>query len=114
MWDQAFGPLFGINIINYYGPCIYEIIGISTQQSLMIIGISGTLSIVCCTICLWLLERAKRVKALIVSAGGCALALVVNAALLQRLEGARLNQFRAIVEMNFVFSLFYVSMGVIS
>jgi MFS family permease len=76
---QAFGPLSGINVINYYGPRIYEILGISTQQSLMIIGISGALSIVYCTIGLWLLDRVGRVKPLIVGAGGCALALVVNA-----------------------------------
>jgi len=111
---QAFGPLSGINVINYYGPRIYEILGISTQQSLMIIGISGALSIVYCTIGLWLLDRVGRVKPLIVSAGGCALALVVNAALSQHLNGAGPNQLRAMVAMNFVFSLFYTPMGIIS
>ena len=111
---QAFGPLSGINVINYYGPRIYGILGISTQQSLMIIGISGALSIIYCTIGLWLLDRVGRVKPLIVSAGGCALALVVNAALSQHLEGAGENQLRAMVAMNFVFSLFYTPMGIIS
>lgn len=68
-------------MINYYGPRIYESLGISNQTSLMIQGISGSLSIVWCTIGLWLLERIGRVKPLIISAAGCGLALVVNAAL---------------------------------
>ncbi|RDW59468.1 hypothetical protein BP6252_12555 [Coleophoma cylindrospora] len=111
---QAFGPLSGINVINYYGPRIYATLGINTQESLMIIGISGALSIVYCTIGIGLLDRVGRVKPLIVSAGGCALALVVNAALSQHLQGAGPNQLRAMVAMNFVFSLFYVPMGIIS
>ncbi|PVH74647.1 MFS sugar transporter, partial [Cadophora sp. DSE1049] len=111
---QAFGPLSGINVINYYGPRIYETLGINTQESLMIIGISGALSIVYCTIGLWLLDRVGRVKPLIISAAGCALALVVNAALSQHLESASANQLRAMVAMNFVFSFFYTPTGIIS
>ncbi|KAH6949407.1 general substrate transporter [Ilyonectria sp. MPI-CAGE-AT-0026] len=75
---QAFGPLSGINVINYYGPRIYEILGIDTQTSLMIIGISGALSIVYCTIGLWMLDRVGRVKPLIVSAMGLAAALLAD------------------------------------
>ena len=111
---QAFGPLSGINVINYYGPRIYEILGISNQTSLMIIGISGALSIIYCTIGLWALERVGRVKPLIVSAAGCALALLVNAVLSQYLDGASASQLRAMVAMNFVFSLFYTPTGIIS
>ncbi|KAH7382047.1 general substrate transporter [Cadophora sp. MPI-SDFR-AT-0126] len=111
---QAFGPLSGINVINYYGPRIYETLGINTQESLMIIGISGALSIVYCTIGLWLLDRVGRVKPLIISAAGCALALVVNAALSQHLESASKDQLRAMVAMNFVFSFFYTPTGIIS
>jgi MFS family permease len=80
----------------------------------MIIGISGALSVIYCTIGLWLLDRVGRVKPLIVSAAGCALALVVNAALSQHLAGATSSQLRAMVAMNFVFSLFYTPMGIIS
>ncbi|WYZ44520.1 hypothetical protein EsH8_VII_000956 [Colletotrichum jinshuiense] len=70
---QAFGQLSGVNVINYYGPRIYESLGIDNQTSLMIIGISGSLSIVWCTIGLWALERVGRVKPLIFSAVGCGL-----------------------------------------
>jgi Sugar (and other) transporter len=111
---QAFGPLSGINVINYYGPRIYAVLGIDTQTSLMIIGISGALSIIYCSIGLWALERVGRVKPLIVSAAGCAIALLVNAALSQHLDGASNNQLRAMVAMNFIFSLFYTPTGIIS
>ncbi|WYZ37066.1 hypothetical protein EsH8_II_000572 [Colletotrichum jinshuiense] len=111
---QAFGPLSGINVINYYGPRIYEILGIDTRTSLMIIGISGALSIVYCTIGLWLLDRVGRVKPLIVSAGGLAAALLVNAVQAQYLNENNAAQLRSMVAMNFVFSLFYTPLGIIS
>lgn len=101
---QAFGPLSRI----------YGLLGIDTQTSLMIIGISGALSIIYCTIGLWALDRVGRIKPLIVSAAGCALALLVNAVLSQHLLGASSNQLRAMVAMNFVFSLFHTPTGIIS
>ncbi|EON70080.1 hypothetical protein W97_09346 [Coniosporium apollinis CBS 100218] len=111
---QAFGPLSGINVINYFGPQIYKSLGIGNQTALMIIGISGALSIVYCTIGLWLLDRVGRVKPLIVSAAGLGAALVVNAALSQHFDPNNNNLLRAMVAMNFVFSLFYTPLGIIS
>ncbi|KAF7546530.1 hypothetical protein G7Z17_g8375 [Cylindrodendrum hubeiense] len=111
---QAFGPLSGINVINYYGPRIYEILGIDTQTSLMIIGISGALSIVYCTIGLWMLDRVGRVKPLMVSALGLGAALLVNAVQAQYIDHNNTNQLRSMVAMNFVFSLFYTPLGIIS
>ncbi|KAM0820342.1 putative General substrate transporter [Seiridium cardinale] len=49
------------------------------QTSLMIIEISGALSIVYCTSGLWLLDKFGRVKPLIASAAGLDPALLVNA-----------------------------------
>ncbi|KAI0205104.1 general substrate transporter [Astrocystis sublimbata] len=111
---QAFGPLSGINVINYYGPRIYEILGIGVQQSLMIIGISGGLSIIYCTIGLWLLDRFGRIKPLIISGLGLAAALLVNAVQAQYLDPSNANQLRSMVAMNFVFSFFYTPLGIIS
>jgi sugar porter (SP) family MFS transporter len=111
---QAFGQFSGINVINYYGPRIYESLGINTQTSLMIIGISGSLSIIWCSLGLWLLDRVGRVKPLIFSAAGMGLALVVNAALAQYLPTTNGNQLRAMVAMNFVFSMFFTMTGIIS
>jgi MFS family permease len=111
---QAFGPLSGINVINYYGPRICKILGIETQTSLTIIGISGALSVVYCTIGLLLLDKIGRVKPLIVSAAGQAAALVANAAMSQHLNENNENELRAMVAMNFVFSFFYTPLGIIS
>lgn len=111
---QAFGPLSGINVVNYYGPRIYNILGISTRESLLIIGISGALSIVWCTIGLALLDRVGRVKPLLVSAAGLAAALLVNAVQGQYFNPSNGAQLRSMVAMNFAFSFFYTPLGIIS
>jgi MFS family permease len=101
-------------VINYYGPRIYEALGIGTQTSLMIIGISGALSIIYATIGLWLLEKIGRVKPLIVSALGMAACLATNAALSQHFNPDNHNMLRAMVAMNFCVSLFFTMTGIIS
>ncbi|KAL4893749.1 general substrate transporter [Aspergillus ambiguus] len=111
---QAFGPLSGMNVINYYGPRIYDILGIDNQTSLMIIGISGALSIVYCTIGLYLVDKVGRIKPLIVSAAFLAAALLINAVQGQYMDPNNPNQLRSMVAMNFVFSLFYTPLGIIS
>ncbi|KAL2859464.1 general substrate transporter [Aspergillus pseudodeflectus] len=112
---QAFGPLSGINVINYYGPRIYEILGIENNTTqLMIIGISGALSIVYCSIGLVLVDKVGRIKPLIVSALFLSAALLVNAVQGQYLNPDNANQLRSMVAMNFVFSLFYTPLGIIS
>lgn len=80
----------------------------------MITGISGALSIVYCTIGLYLLERAGRIKPLIVSAVGMACALLVNATLAEYRNDSNGDELRTMVAMNFVFSLFYTPLGIIS
>lgn len=80
----------------------------------MIIGISGALSVVYCTIGLWMLDRVGRVKPLIVSAAGLAAALLINAVQAQFLNPNNVNQLRSMVAMNFIFSLFYTPLGIIS
>lgn len=137
MGVQAFGQLSGINVMyvfalpclstrlnayidrNYYGPQIYKILGIDTGTSLQIIGISGSLSIVYCAIGLWLLDKIGRIKPLIVSAAGMASALLVNSVMsryyvLPEHVSPNGNALRAMVAMNFVFSLFYTMIGIIS
>ncbi|KAH8587958.1 general substrate transporter [Bisporella sp. PMI_857] len=116
---QAFGQLSGINVINYYGNVIYNILGIDTNTSLMIVGISGALSIIYCTLGLYALDRFGRVKPLIISATGCGLSLLVNSVLSQYyvakdIPSSNGNALRAMVAMNFVFSLFFTFTGIIS
>lgn len=117
---QAFGQLSGINVINYYGVSIYNLLGISTRTSLMIIGISGSLSIIYCALGLYFLERVGRIKPMIFSALGCAFTLLVNAVLSQYYITGSLskdpppNALRAMVAMNLVFSMFFTFTGIIS
>jgi putative flippase GtrA len=86
---------------------------------LKIIGISGTLSIVYCVIGLYLLDKVGRIKPLIVSAAGMAAALLVNSVLskyyvLTDNPNPNNDALRAMVAMNFVFSLFFTMIGIIS
>lgn len=120
MGIQAFGQFSGINVINYYGVSIYLLLGIDTRTSLMIIGISGSLSIVYCAFGLYFLERLGRIKPMVFSAVGCALTLLVNAVLSQYyVTGAdsknpNPNALRAMVAMNLVFSFFFTFTGIIT
>ncbi|KAK9319695.1 general substrate transporter [Lipomyces orientalis] len=118
---QAFGQLSGINVINYYGVTIYKLLGFDTRDSLLIIGLSGALSLVECSMALYFLERLGRIKLMVFSATGMGCALVVNAVLSQYYviaDGAQnpnSNALRAMVAMNFVFNpFFYTFTGVIS
>jgi putative flippase GtrA len=86
---------------------------------LKIIGISGTLSIVYCAIGLYILDKIGRIKPLIVSAAGMAAALLVNSVLskyyvLTDNPNPNNDALRAMVAMNFVFSLFFTMIGIIS
>jgi hypothetical protein len=107
-------------VINYYGNVIYKLLGIGTGTSLMIVGISGALSICYCTAALYLLDKVGRVKPLIFSAVGMALALLVNAILSQYYvvksgeQTSDGNALRAMVAMNLVFSFFFTFTGIIS
>jgi hypothetical protein len=120
MGIQAFGQFSGINVINYYGVSIYSLLGISTRTSLMIIGISGSLSIIYCALGLYFLERVGRIKPMIFSALGCACTLLVNAVLSQYYVTGSLsknpnpNALRAMVAMNLVFSMFFTFTGIIT
>ena len=80
----------------------------------MIIGISGALSIFYCTIGLYLLDKVGRIKPLMASAIGMASALLVSAVQAQYLNPNNTNQLRSMVAMNFIFSLFYTPLGIIS
>jgi len=40
---QVFGQFTGINVINYYGPQMYEALGLSASQSLLVQGIYGAI-----------------------------------------------------------------------
>lgn len=107
-------PIRKAHTKHSYGPRIYTSLGIEQQTSLLIVGISGALSIVYCTIGLWALDKVGRVKPLIVSAAGLAASVLVTSVQAQYLDMNNTPQLRSMVAMNFVFSLFYTPLGIIS
>ncbi|CZR65514.1 probable major myo-inositol transporter iolT [Phialocephala subalpina] len=115
---QAFGQLSGVNVINYYGPRIYQSLNIDTTTSLKITGISGSLSIIYCTIGLYVLDKIGRRIPLIVSALGCGFSLLVATVLDEHYKpgepASNPTALRAVVSMNFVFSLAFIMTGIIS
>jgi hypothetical protein len=86
----------------------------------MIIGISGSLSIIYCALGLYFLERVGRVKPMVFSAIGMACTLLVNAVLSQYYITGSLSEnpdpaaLRAMVAMNLVFSFFFTFTGIIT
>lgn len=114
---QALTQTSGINVINYYGPRIYATLGVSVSTSLFIIGVYGAFAQVWNTVCLTVLDRIGRRKLLLPSMFGMGAALCVNATLAQYFNpetSTNQNALRASVSMNFVFSIFFTSLGVIS
>ncbi|CAK7228673.1 hypothetical protein SEUCBS140593_006991 [Sporothrix eucalyptigena] len=102
---QAFGQLSGINVINYYGPRIYESLGIKTSGTLMITGINGTTGIVENTLILLIIDKVGRIRPLTVGAFGMATCMLVNAVLNKEFPADSVNPngnaLRAQVAMNF-------------
>ncbi|KAH8896279.1 sugar transporter [Thozetella sp. PMI_491] len=115
---QAFGQLSGINVINYYGPRIYESLGIETKESLMITGINGTTGIIENTIILLLIDRLGRVWPLAAGGFGMFSCMLINAVLNKQFPAdaanANSDALRAMVAMNFVFQLAFQPLGNIS
>ncbi|KAF7190443.1 MFS glucose transporter mfs1 [Pseudocercospora fuligena] len=64
--------------------------------------------------CLLTLDKTGRIKPLILSAVGLAGALIANAVMAGYINPGNENMLRAMVAMNFVFSLFYTPLGIIS
>jgi MFS family permease len=98
------------------GPRIYQALNIGTQESLLIIGISGSLALIYTTVALALIDRVGRIKPLIVGALGCGFAMLVNAVLSDYFpaDSGNHNALRAQVAMNFIIQFFFVPLGVIS
>jgi MFS family permease len=105
-------------VINYYGPRIYESLGISTSTSLMITGINGTLGIVETSIALLIIDRLGRKWPLIIGGFGMAASMLIVAVLNKQFPADAVepngNALRAQVAMAFVFGLFFTSLGCIS
>jgi sugar porter (SP) family MFS transporter len=114
---QALTQTSGVNVIGYYGPRIYRKLGFSVSKSLFIIGIYGAFAQLWNTVCLAVMDRIGRRKLLLPSMLGMGAALCVNATLAHYFDpdtSTNQDALRASVSMNFVFSVFFTSLGVIS
>lgn len=114
---QLFTQTSGINVIGYYGPRIYNALGYTSSSALFIQAIYGALALLWNTICLAVVDRVGRRTLLIPSMIGMGAALCVEALLVYFYDPqttSNQNALRASVAMNFVFSVFFTSLGVIS
>ncbi len=71
----SFQQLVGINVIFYYGAVLWQSVGFTESDSLMINIISGGLSIFACVITILLVDRIGRKPILLVGSIGMALSL---------------------------------------
>lgn len=115
---QLSSQLSGVNVINYYGPRIYSALNFGLQESLLIIGINGALSVCETALGFVVVDKIGRVKPLIVGAFGMAFALLVEAVLASTIDAnptpsSNQNALRASVAMNSVFSVFFTPVGII-
>jgi len=76
----VFQQLVGINIIFYYGTVLWESVGFSESDSLLINVVSGVLSIAACIFTIFTVDRIGRKPLLIVGSIGMAVTLSAIAA----------------------------------
>jgi MFS family permease len=98
-------------------PRIYSALGYSTTGALFITALYGVLALVFNTICVAFVDRVGRRKLLVPSMVGMGAALCVEATLTRYFPPSNTpntDALRASVAMNFVFALFFTSLGVIS
>ena len=115
---QAFTQTSGTNVIQNYGPRLYESLGLSSTVSLMIPGIWGALAQLWNTLLMPFIDRFSRRSLLLPSFFGMGAAMCVEATLARYFDfsspSANKDALRAAVSMFCVFSLFFTSLGLIS
>lgn len=114
---QLFTQTSGVNVIGYYGPKIYSALGYTSSSALFIQAIYGALALLWNTVCLAVVDRIGRRTLLIPSMIGMGASLCVEASLVRAFDPQTTDNqqaLRASVAMNFVFSVFFTSLGVIS
>ncbi len=76
----VFQQLVGINIVFYYGAVLWQSVGFSESDALLINILSGTLSILACFVTVALIDRLGRKPLLLVGSAGMAVTLGTMAA----------------------------------
>ncbi|KAF8440307.1 sugar transporter [Boletus edulis BED1] len=116
---QVFGQFTGINAINYYGPQIYEALGFTSSQSLLVQGIYGAVGPVANLFFIaFILDWIGRKKPLIVGAGSFVVLYSILAALVASFppgEAQNLSAQKAAIATIFLMSImFSLSFGPVS
>jgi len=76
----SFQQLVGINVVFYYGAVLWQAVGFSESDSLLINVISGGLSICACAIALLVIDRIGRRPLLVMGSVGMSLCLIIMSA----------------------------------
>jgi MFS transporter, SP family, sugar:H+ symporter len=76
----VFQQLVGINVVFYYGTVLWESVGFSESDSLLINVVSGVLSIAACIFTIFTVDRIGRKPLLIIGSIGMAVTLALVAA----------------------------------
>jgi MFS transporter, SP family, sugar:H+ symporter len=76
----VFQQLVGINVVFYYGTVLWESVGFSESDSLLINVVSGVLSIAACIFTIFTVDRIGRKPLLIIGSAGMAVTLGAVAA----------------------------------
>ena len=76
----VFQQLVGINVVFYYGTVLWESVGFSESDSLLINVVSGVLSIAACVFTIFTVDRIGRKPLLIIGSIGMAVTLALVAA----------------------------------
>ncbi|KAN0093053.1 General substrate transporter [Tylopilus felleus] len=116
---QVFGQFTGINIISYYGPQMYEALGLTSSQSLLVQGIYGAVGAIAnLFFIIFILDWIGRKKPLLFGAGSLVALFSVLAALLASFppgENQNLAAQKAGIAMIFMMSIvFSLSFGPVS
>ncbi|WP_096086226.1 sugar porter family MFS transporter [Agaribacterium haliotis] len=75
----SFQQLVGINVIFYYGAVLWQAVGFSENDALLINVASGSLSIAAVTVALLLIDKVGRKPLLLIGSSGMAVALTLAA-----------------------------------
>jgi SP family sugar:H+ symporter-like MFS transporter len=75
----VFQQLVGINIVFYYGAVLWQSVGFSESDALLINILSGTLSILACLVTVLLIDKLGRKPLLLVGSAGMAVTLATMA-----------------------------------
>lgn len=75
----TFQQLVGINVVFYYGAILWQAVGFSESDALLINILSGSLSIVACGIAIALIDRIGRKPLLLIGSAGMAVTLGIMA-----------------------------------